>query len=59
MGLKTTEIFRIPSRKRLGYIKSENATNNQPHPPIYTKGKRVAEAGVETYYFLVSAKRAE
>jgi hypothetical protein len=27
--------------------------------PIYTKGKLVAEGGVETYYFLVSAKRAE
>ncbi len=27
--------------------------------PIYTKGKLVAEAGVETYYFLVSSKRDE
>lgn len=27
--------------------------------PVYTKGKLVADAGVETYYFLVSAKRAE
>lgn len=26
---------------------------------IYTKGKLVAEAGIEVYYFLVSAKRAE
>jgi hypothetical protein len=27
--------------------------------PIYTKGKLVAAAGVETYYFLIWAKRAE
>ena len=27
--------------------------------PIYTKGKLVVESGIETYYFLVSAKRAE
>lgn len=26
--------------------------------PVYTKGKLVALAGVETYYFLVSSKRA-
>lgn len=26
---------------------------------IYSKGKLVAESGAETYYFLVSAKRAE
>lgn len=26
--------------------------------PVYTKGKLVVEAGVESYYFLVSAKRA-
>ena len=27
--------------------------------PIYTKGKLVAESGLETYYFRVSSKRAE
>lgn len=27
--------------------------------PIYTKGKLVAEAGVETYYFLISSKMAQ
>ncbi|MCY2951395.1 MAG: hypothetical protein NTU53_05385 [Planctomycetota bacterium] len=27
--------------------------------PVYSKGKLVAEGGFETYYFLVSAKRAE
>jgi len=26
--------------------------------PIYTKGKLVKEADLETYYFLVSSKRA-
>jgi hypothetical protein len=26
--------------------------------PIYTKGKLVGEAGAETFYFLVSSKRA-
>jgi len=25
---------------------------------IYTKGKLVKEAGVETYYFLISSKKA-
>src|SRR2546430_8694407 len=26
--------------------------------PIYTKGKLMSEAGIETFYFLVSSKRA-
>jgi len=26
--------------------------------PVYTKGKLVASGGIETYYFLVSSKRA-
>jgi hypothetical protein len=27
--------------------------------PIYTKGKFVSEAGVETFYFLISSKRTQ
>lgn len=27
--------------------------------PIYTKGKFMAQAGVETYYFLISSKKAD
>ena len=42
-------------RETLHVIQSTNLIG----VPIYTKGKLVAEAGVETYYFLVSAKRAE
>ncbi len=42
-------------REYLHIIQSTNLSGL----PIYTKGKLVAEGGLETYYFLVSAKRAE
>src|SRR5262245_10442311 len=42
-------------RESLHIIQSPNLTGML----IYSKGKLVVEAGVETYYFLVSAKRAE
>ncbi len=42
-------------RESLHIIQSTNLVG----VPIYTKGKLVVQAGVETYYFLVSAKRAE
>ena len=46
-----------PGRQReyLHVIQSTNLVG----VPIYTKGKLVAEAEIETYYFLVSAKRTE
>lgn len=42
-------------REMLHIIRSANLAG----VPIYTKGKLVAEAGVETYYFLVSSKKME
>jgi len=47
--------YRNRRRETLYVIQSTNLVG----VPIYTKGKLVAEAGIETYYFLVSAKRAE
>ena len=47
-----------PSRsKRREYLYVIQSTNLEGLA-IYTKGKLVQEAGVETYYFLVSSKRA-
>jgi len=45
-------------RRRREYLHIIHSTNLEGIP-VYTKGKLVAEAGVETYYFLVSAKRTE
>lgn len=49
---------RSPSRKRAGerlyVIQSTNLTGLA----VYTKGKLVIEAGAETYYFLISSKKA-
>jgi hypothetical protein len=47
--------FRGRGRQYLHVIQSTNLSG----VPIYTKGKLVAESGVETYYLLVSAKRTE
>jgi hypothetical protein len=47
-----------PSRnKRREYLYVIQSTNLDGLA-IYTKGKLVQEAGVETYYFLVSSKKA-
>ena len=52
--LRSTSAFRSSSREYLYVIVSPNSHG----VPIYTKGKFTSEAGVETYYFLVSSKRA-
>ena len=45
---------RVGAREYLYIIQSTNLTGL----PIYTKGKLVKETNQETYYFLVSSKRA-
>ena len=46
--------LREHSRERLYVILGTNLRGL----PIYTKGKLVSKAGVETYYFLISSKRS-
>lgn len=53
--IRSRSPFRDRSRETLYIIQSTNLKGM----PIYTKGKLVAEAGLDTYYFLVSSKRAE
>lgn len=49
---------RSPYRKRpKDYLYVIQSTNLEG-VMIYTKGKLVSEAGVETYYFLISSKKA-
>ena len=52
--LRSTNTSRTKRREYLYVIQGTNLDGLV----IYTKGKLVAEAGVETYYFLVSSKRA-
>ena len=52
--LRSTSPHRKRAREYLYVIQSTNLAGL----PIYTKGKLDSEAGVETYYFLVSSKRA-
>lgn len=52
--IRSTSLFRRNTKERLYIIQSTNLNGL----PIYTKGKLVVEAGMETYYFLISAKRA-
>ena len=51
--LRSTSRFRA-AREYLYVIQSSNLEGLA----IYSKGKLVKEGGVETYYFLISAKRA-
>ena len=51
--LRSKSPFREQSREYLYVIQSTNLQGL----PIYSKGKLVSEAGLETYYFLVSSKR--
>jgi len=46
-----------PRNKRREYLYVIQSTNLDGMA-IYTKGKLVQESGIETYYFLVSSKRA-
>lgn len=48
---------RSPFRKQREYLHVIQSTNFEG-VVIYTKGKLVCEAETETYYFLVSSKRA-
>ena len=52
--IRSTSPLRRQAREYLYVIQSTNLSGL----PIYTKGKLVSEAGLETYYFLVSSKRA-
>jgi hypothetical protein len=52
--LRSNSGLRSKRREYLYVIQSTNLDGLA----IYTKGKLVQEAGVETYYFLVSSKRA-
>jgi len=52
--LRSRSPFRTHARERLYVIQSTNLDGLA----IYTKGKLVTEAGHDTYYFLVSSKRA-
>ena len=52
--IRSTSPFRRQTREKLYIIESTNLEGLA----IYTKGKLVDEAGEETYYFLVSSKKA-
>ncbi len=52
--IRSTSPFRERSREYLYIIQSTTLTGL----PVYTKGKIVVEGGVETFYFLISSKRA-
>ena len=52
--LRSTSVSRNKRREYLYVIQSTNLDGLV----IYTKGKLVEAEGTETYYFLVSAKRA-
>ena len=52
--LRSTSFQRTQARERLYVIQSTNLSGLL----IYTKGKLVVEAESETYYFLISSKKA-
>ena len=52
--IRSRSPLRRQTREYLYVIQSINLSGL----PIYTKGTLVSEAGLETYYFLVSSKRA-
>jgi hypothetical protein len=52
--IRSTSPFRHQAREYLHIIQSTNLEGLM----IYSKGKLVQEAGVETYYFLISSKKA-
>ena len=53
--IRSTSPYRRNRQETLYIIQSPNLVGTE----IYTKGKLVVEAGIETYYFLVSAKIAD
>ena len=52
--IRSTSPYRTRKREYLYVIQSTNLAGL----PIYTKGKLDSKAGFDTYYFLVSSKRA-
>ncbi len=52
--LRSRSLFRTHPREYLYVIQSTNLNGLM----IYTKGKLVREADTETYYFLISSKKA-
>ena len=52
--IRSTSPYRQHTREYLHIIQSTNLEGLM----IYTKGKLVQESGVETYYFLISSKKA-
>ena len=52
--IRSTSPYRRQAREYLHIIQSTNLEGLM----IYTKGKLVQESGVETYYFLISSKKA-
>lgn len=52
--IRSKSSFRKQAREYLHIIQSTNLEGLM----IYSKGKLVQEAGIETYYFLVSSKKA-
>ena len=52
--IRSTCLYRRQIREYLHIIQSTNLEGLM----IYTKGKLVRESGVETYYFLISSKKA-
>ena len=53
--IRSTSPLRAKTREYLHIIQGTNLDGL----PIYTKGKLISEGRVETYYFLISSKRAE
>ena len=52
--IRSTSPYRQRTREYLHIIQSTNLEGLM----IYTKGKLVQESGIETYYFLISSKKA-
>ena len=52
--LRSTSPYRQHTREYLHIIQSTNLEGLM----IYTKGKLVQESGIETYYFLISSRKA-
>ena len=52
--IRSTSPYRRQAREYLHIIQSTNLEGLM----IYTKGKLAQESGVETYYFLISSKKA-
>ncbi|MBU4226113.1 MAG: hypothetical protein KKC71_09890 [Chloroflexi bacterium] len=53
-SIRSQSPYRQQAREYLHIIQSTNLEGLM----IYTKGKLVQESGVETYYFLISSKKA-